>query len=140
RSTKQRMEVMLAADYNEENVDHKLTELQDMIAEILIDENESLTTEDVNKCLINQKEESIQIKTDDEIIKDVTSREEGATGERGRVQSISNNAAMNAFSTSVKWAKGNDMSASDILVLKRLQENIPKVSFQAKNKGKLKDF
>ncbi|KAG8324936.1 hypothetical protein J6590_079584 [Homalodisca vitripennis] len=97
------MEVMLAADHNEESVDREITELQDKISEKLV--------EDVNKWPIDEEEESVQIMTDDELIEDVTSREEKEEGNRreetSSLYTISNNAAMNTFATSVKWAEEN---------------------------------
>uniref|UniRef100_A0A1B6HY21 Uncharacterized protein n=1 Tax=Homalodisca liturata TaxID=320908 RepID=A0A1B6HY21_9HEMI len=79
--------------------------------------------------LIGEEEESIWIMTDYEIIKDKTSREE--EGDRREeaysLHTISNNAVMNAFAITVKWAEENDMSVSDILVLKRLQNKQKKI-------------
>uniref|UniRef100_A0A1B6LK79 DDE-1 domain-containing protein n=2 Tax=Graphocephala atropunctata TaxID=36148 RepID=A0A1B6LK79_9HEMI len=128
-------------DQDEEN-DRELTELRDTIAEKLVDESESLTKEDVHMWLIGE-EENGQLMTEDEIIEDVTRREEEEGDGRECaivLHTVSNYAAMDAFSTSVKWAEENNVSASDILVLKRLQEKVLKVSFQAKQQTKIDSF
>lgn len=112
---------------NEESVDRELIELRDTISEKLVDRNESLTAEDVNMWLIGEEEENGQIMTDEEIVEEITrGDEEEDCDEREEASclhlTVSNDAAMDAFASSVKWAEENNVSASDILVLKRLQE------------------
>lgn len=140
------IEMPLAVDTNvDENVDRELIELQDTISEKLVEGNESLTAEDVNMWLIGEEEENGQIMTDEEIVEEITRGDAGEDcDEREEASSfhhtVSNDAAMDAFATSVKWAEENNVSASEILVLKRLQEKVLKVSFQAKKQKKIDSF
>lgn len=99
--------------------------------------------EDVNIQLIGEDEENGQIMTDDEIVEDVTSRDEEEDDERDEGacrHTVNNDAAMDAVSTSVKWAEENIVSASDILVLKRIQEKVLNVYLQAKKQKKFDSF
>lgn len=81
--------------------------------------------------------------TDDEIVEDVTSRDEEEDDERDEGacrHTVNNDAAMDAVSTSVKWAEENIVSASDILVLKIIQEKVLNVYLQAKKQKKFDSF
>lgn len=122
-----------------------LNQLRDVFNKQLVDTADNvLTTDDVSKWLTGDEEEN-QFLTDDDIIEDVTTIEEDEEESGGgqvtpAVQTIPHDAAIDSFATSITWAEENGVSASDILVLKRLQEQVFKMSFKVKKQTKIENY
>lgn len=85
--------------------------------------------------LICEKEEKSHILAVNKIIKDVMSREKEEEY-KGRDKLFSHH----SLSHNVKWQEENKMSASDILVLKRLQEKVYRCYSRSRNKRKPSSF
>lgn len=111
--------------------------LRDVANEQLVDSpNNALTTNDVGMWLTGEDDENNQFMTEDEIIEEMAREEEDEEQVEGEVtaavQSISHDAAIASFAASITWAEENGVCANDILVLRRLQEQVLKVSLNSK--------
>ncbi|XP_050545073.1 jerky protein homolog-like [Daktulosphaira vitifoliae] len=133
---------------DEENFSTELNELQVSIAEKLMDNEEQnqLKTDDIRRWIDGEEEENNQFLTDDDIVEEVMAEEKDNDGnyddKEGElaVQTITHSTAIDSFTTSITWAEENGVDARDILVLKRLQEEVLKASFQTKKQKKIDDF
>lgn len=126
--------------------DSDLNQLRDLINNQLIDTRDNaLTTDDVSGWLAGDDGETTnQFLTDDEIIETVTIVEEEDEEEVGKttpaVYTIPHDTAVRSFATSITWAEENGVSASDILVLKRLHEKVLIMSFKVKKQSKIENY
>lgn len=105
------------------------------------------TSDDIRKCIDGEAEENNQFLTDDDIIEEVMAVEKpddengvGKGEDVVTVQRITHTAAIDSFTTAITWAKENAVSASDILVLKRLQETVLKALFETKKQKLIDNF
>jgi hypothetical protein len=125
--------------YDKENVE--LNQLQVLITKKLMDTTDELKIDGIKNWIDGEKEEINQFLTDDKIIQEVTAEEkdDGNYDNKGgevAVQTITHSTAIDYFIMSITWAEENGVDACDILVLKRLQEKVLKVSFQTKKTKK----
>lgn len=125
-----------------------LNELRDVLNEHLIDTDDNVLTNDcVHEWLTgNEEEGGNPLLTDDEIIQSVTTQEEdGDDGSGGgevthSIQTIPHDIAVRSFATSITWAEENGVSASDILVMKRLQEHVLKTALRVKKQSNIDKY
>jgi hypothetical protein len=74
--------------------------------------------------------------TDEEIIKNVLG-EDKSENEQGSstppiIRTIRHDGTMSSFNTCYKWTEENNVQAEDTLILKKLQEKVPKEAFRNK--------
>lgn len=126
--------------------DDDLNNLREIIAEQLVDDPGAITVADVNDWLVGEADELQTAMTDDEIVEDVldSSDEDSAEGGTSTAQlpavTVSGDKAVAAFATAISWAEENGASTSDLLVLKRLQENALKFSLSSKKQKPITSF
>lgn len=126
--------------------DDDINHLREVIAEQLVDNPEDLTIGDVDEWLAGDAEEQQPAMTDDEIIKATENKDSGdeddVEGETSvpALPTVSSDKAMSAFATAITWAEENGASTSDMLVLKRLQENVIKFSLSTKKQKPITSF
>lgn len=133
---------------NETAIDNSdLNQLRDVFNEHLIDTADNvLTNDDVRDWLTGDEGEENQFLSDDEIVDSVSTIEEDCEDGSGggevtpAVQTIPHDVAVRSFAASITWAEENGVSARDILVLKRLQENVLKMSFKVKKQSKIDNY
>lgn len=126
------------------NEEREINILRDVVNERLVDSpDNALTTGDVGVWLTGEEDENNFFMSEDEIIKEVTREEEDE--EQGEevtavVKSISHDAAIASFATAISWSEENGVSANDVLVLKRLQEQVLKVSLHNKKQKTIETY
>lgn len=123
----------------------EMNQLRELGNQKLVDPNDDeMTMDDVNVWLTGEEDENDQFMTEDEIIEDVAreEEEEGEVdwGEVTAVRTIPHNAAIDSFATSIMWAEENGVSASDILILKKLQDQVLKSSFTVKKQTTIANY
>ncbi|KAG8336846.1 NFX1-type zinc finger-containing protein 1 [Homalodisca vitripennis] len=122
--------------------DVELNELREAMIEQLVDEPNNLTTADINALLEGAEEE-----WEDVIITDILTNIDKEGGEEGEDSStpvathtVNMDMALCAFATAVTWAEEKGASASDILTLKRMQENVFKLSIISKKQKSITNY
>lgn len=87
---------------------------------------DKLTADNVGVWLDGEEDENMHFINEDEIVEDATNEDEEEEGEEGEaaVQKIPHDAAIAALTTSVTREEENGVNASDVLVLKILQEQV----------------
>lgn len=96
-----------------------------------LDVSSSLTTEEASGWLTGDAQENRQILTDYEIVEAIEAEVEGEGA--GSLRSISANEDggpqyLDAFKIAMKWAEENDLSANELIMMKRVQDRAVKAS------------